>query len=212
MTGAAVSTEHVAQYNDRPYLHDNLYLPSGKLVEQVTLGYNQLASDMIWFQSVQYYGGYRKGHHDLAYFEGLINIVTDLDPHFVFPYVFGAVVMTEDMDRLDRGVALLKKGMVHNPQEWVLPFEIGFLTFLAGGDRRAAGQYFELAGRLPGGGDRARRFAAFMYSKAGHAETSIRMWEELLETTEEPFMRELAKRYIDKLRARADWEKSSGYN
>jgi hypothetical protein len=62
-----------------------------------------------------------------------------------------------------------------------------------------AARYFDLASRLPGAPDRTRRFAAFVYSKAGHDLLSIRMWEELKETTDEPFMRELADHYLEDL-------------
>jgi hypothetical protein len=200
LAGAATSTIHVKRYSYRPYLYDNLYLPSGKFLEQVSLGYNQIVADIIWHQAVQYYGGYRKELHDLAYFEGLIDLVTDLDPHFVFPYVFGAVVMSQDMGSFESGIRILRKGMHHNPTAWELPFEIGFLSFVDAGDHEMAARYFDLASRMPGAPDQARRFAAFVYSKAGHDELSIRMWEELRESAEEPYLRELAERYLERLR------------
>ena len=109
----------------------------------------------------------------------MIDIVTDLDPHFGFPYIFGSVVMSQDMGNFERGVGILKKGMQQNPEEWEYPFEIGFLYYMGARDSDRASRYFELASRLPGGGDTARRFAAFVHSKAGHEETSIRMWEEI---------------------------------
>jgi hypothetical protein len=200
LAGAAVTTDHVKRYNVRPYLYDNLYLPSGKFLEQVSLGYNQIVADVIWHQAIQYYGGYRKELHDLVYFEGLIDLVTDLDPHFIFPYVFGAVVMSQDMGSFESGIRMLRKGMHHNPNSWELPFEIGFLNFVDAGDHDMAARYFDLASRLPGAPEHTLRFAAFVYSKAGHDELSIRMWEELKESTEEPYMRELAERYLKKLR------------
>jgi len=203
LTGLAFTTKRVKQFNHRPYLYDNLYLPSGKFLGQVSLGYQQLAADMVWLQAVQYYGGYRKDYHDLAYFKGLIEIVTDLDPHFVFPYQFAALVLSQDMNDTDGGLDILRKGMHHNPRNWELPFEIGFISYLDAGDADMAARYFDLSSRLPGGGDRAKRFAAFVYSQAGHAHTSIRMWEELKESTEEPYMRELADRYIEKLKREA---------
>ncbi len=175
----AIATARVQEYRVRPYLEANLYLPSGKLVAQTSLGYREIAADLTWFRAVQYYGGYAKSQHDLAYFDALIEIVTDLDPHFIFPYLFGAVVMAQDMHDLERGVAVLKRGMERNPTAWELPFEIGFLHYTVARNAEQAARYFELAGRMPGGRDQARRFAAFVYSKAGHTETSIRMWEEL---------------------------------
>lgn len=201
LSGAVFSTARVKAYTMRPYLHDNLYLPSGSLIRQASLGYREMAADIVWFQAVQYYGGYRKAYHDLAYFHGLIDIVTDLDPYFVFPYRFGAAVLASDMGSLDDGITLLKKGMVHNPTRWEFPFEIGFLSYIGSADHEMAARYFELAARLPGGGDRARRFAAFVYSRSGHTENSIRMWEELKETSDVPWMRELAEREIQKLHA-----------
>jgi len=200
--GLAAATLHARVYNHRPYLYDNLYLPSGKFVEEASLGYHQMVADLVWFSAIQYYGGYRQAHHSLAYFEGLIDIVTDLDPHFIFPYTFGAVVMSQDMGDFERAAALLKKGMARNPTRWELPFEIGFLAYVDAHNDATAAQYFELAARLPGGGDRARRFAAFVYSQAGRADNAIRMWEELAEESDEPYMRELARHYLDRLRAR----------
>src|SRR5512139_2342509 len=122
LTGAGLlvalvfATLRVQPFVQRPYLHTNLYLPSGKFVEQASMGYRELAADMVWFQAVQYYGGYAKSEHDLAYFSGLIDIVNDLDPHFVFPYVFGAVVLAQDLGDMDRGIRVLKRGMERNPR------------------------------------------------------------------------------------------------
>ena len=201
-------TARVQPFVQRPYLHTNLYLPSGKFVEQASMGYRELAADMVWFQAVQYYGGYAKSEHDLAYFSGLIDIVTDLDPHFVFPYVFGAVVLAQDLGDMERGIRVLKRGMERNPRSWELPFEIGFLYYTEARETESAAHYFDLASRLPGGEEKAARFAAFVYSRAGHLETSIRMWEEIAEDADQPYMREMAERYLVKLRAKAAIEKA----
>jgi len=195
------ATIWVQPFVARPYLHTNLYLPSGRFVQQASLGYHELAADMVWFQAVQYYGGYRKSEHDLAYFSGLIDIVNELDPHFVFPYVFGAVVMAQDLGDLDRGIHMLKRGMRNNPSMYELPFEIGFLYYTIARDDSAAARYFDLASRLPGGKERAGRFAAFVYSRAGHTATSMRMWQEIAQDPDEqPYMRDMARHYLEKLK------------
>ncbi len=198
--GTVASTVHVRQYTVRPYLYDNLYLPTGRFIELASLGYRELVADFVWFQAVQYYGGYRLDQHDLQYFDGLMRIVTRLDPKFVFAYIFGAVVLASDLESYDEGIALLRQGMGNNPDNGWLPFEIGFLSYVERHDLKMAARYFDLASRLPGGGDRARRFAAFVYQRAGDVDDSIRAWEALRDTTDEPFMRELAEHYIEKLR------------
>jgi len=178
-----------------------LYLPSGQFVAQAALGYRDLAADILWFRMVQYYGGYRMGENDIALFAHLVDVITDLDPQFTYAYVFGALVMAQDLDQFKQGIGFLEKGVRNNPHDWWLPFELGFLNYVYARDYSQALFYFEKAARLPGAGPQAARFAAFVAAKAGYVETSIAMWEELARTSDNKYIRELAERYIAKLRA-----------
>jgi tetratricopeptide (TPR) repeat protein len=152
-----------------------LYLPSGRFIEQAALGYHDLAADLLWFRMVQYYGGYRMGENDLALFKHLFEV----------------------------GIAFLENGIRNNPNDWWLPFELGFLEYVYARDYDRAVANFERAAKLPGAGPQAERFAAFAAARAGHIETSIAMWEELARTSDNRYIRELAGRYIEKLRAGA---------
>jgi tetratricopeptide (TPR) repeat protein len=192
------SVEHISTRNLQL---ETLYLPSGSFLKCASLGYRNLAADVLWTRTVQYYGGYWMGENDLALFKHLITVITDLDPQFVFAYLFGALIIAEDLGHFDEGVAFLEKGMWANPTDWWLPFEIGFLHYVHARDFEEAMRYFRLASRLPGADDITRRFAAFVASRAGHAETSIVMWRELAETTDNANMRDLAERNIEKLEA-----------
>jgi tetratricopeptide (TPR) repeat protein len=178
-----------------------LYLPSGQFVAQAALGYRDLAADILWFRMVQYYGGYRMGENDIALFAHLVDVITDLDPQFTYAYVFGALIMAQDLDQFKQGIGFLEKGVRNNPHDWWLPFELGFLNYVYARDYAKALFYFEKAARLPGAGPQAARFAAFVAAKAGYVETSIAMWEELARTSDNKYIRELAERYIAKLRA-----------
>jgi hypothetical protein len=104
---------------------------------------------------------------------------------------------------------LLKSGMARNPRSWQLPFEIGFLNYVNGGDRLVAARYFELASKMPGAPESTERFAAFVYSKAGKDESSVRIWEEYMEHTDNPYLKELAERYIEKIKNSQSEEKAA---
>jgi hypothetical protein len=198
--GVAFATARTQHYRYRPYLHESLYLPTGGFLTEASLGYKQLVADLVWFSAVQYYGEYRKGDHSLTYFEGLIDIVTALDPHFTFAYVFGAWVMSEDLGDFERGAAILRRGMAKNPTSWELPFEIGFLNFANRVDYGIAGRYLDLASRMPNAPERARRFAAFVYQRAGEEDSAIRLWQAYKEYTDDPYLKEMADRYLEKLK------------
>ncbi len=202
LTGLSFATWNTQQFNYRPHLYENMYLPSGKFLEHISLGYKELAADIVWLQAVQYYGGYRHSYHGVGYLRGLIELVTDLDPHFSFPYTFGAIVVGQDMGDADGAVAILRKAMANDPTNWQYPFDAGFVLYVLGEDPARAAHYFHLAAKLPGASPMAHRFAAWVYSQSGHAENSIRMWQEVLESNPEPMMREMAERYVDKLKAK----------
>lgn len=180
-----------------------LYLPSGQCIKQATLGYHDLAADILWFKMVQYYGAYRMGEHDLALFSHLVDVITDLDPQFIFAYAFGALIIAEDVGNLDHGIKFLEKGIRNNPNDWSLPFELGFLQYVYARDYARALFYFQTASKLPGAAPQAARFAAFVAARAGYVETSIALWEELARTADNKYIRELAERYIEKLKAGA---------
>jgi tetratricopeptide (TPR) repeat protein len=191
---------------ERKRADDILYLPSSTGVKAIALGYRNLASDLLWFRAVQYYGGYRLGENGLKFFRHLANVITDLDPQFIFAYQLSAVILAEDIGAFDEGIKILEKGMSKNPDNWLLFFEAGFLHYLSGKDYGEAGRYFELASKKPGADERALRFAASAAAKGGDVEASIEMWKKLAETSNDPFMAELAEGYIERLRDERDKE------
>jgi hypothetical protein len=199
LAGVVFATARTQEYRYRPYLHESLYLPTGDVLNEASLGYKQLVADLVWFSAVQYYGEYREGDHSLAYFEGLIDIVTTLDPHFIFAYIFGAWVLSEDQGEFERGADILRRGMAKNPASWELPFEIGFLNFTHRVDYKIASRYLDLASRMPNAPERARRFAAFVYQRAGEEDSAIRLWQAYKEYTDDPYLKEMADRYLKKL-------------
>ena len=195
-----VSARSVEELSAEKRRLETLYLPSGEFLDQASLGYRNLVADILWMKTVQYYGGYRLGHNDLALFTHLIDVITDLDPQFVFAYLFGGLVIAEDLGYFEEGMAFIKKGIENNPTDWWLVFELGFLNYVYARDFDMAAHYFRLASRLPGADQITMRFAAFVSAKAGHTETSIVMWEELSRTSDNPHIRQLAKNYMEKLK------------
>jgi tetratricopeptide (TPR) repeat protein len=175
-----------------------LYLPSGEFLKEVALGYHNLAADIIWLRTIQYYGGYRLGENSLELFDHLVSVTTNLDPKFKFAYIFGALIIAEDLGCVDHGIEILNKGIRNNPDDWWLTFELGFLHYVYQRDYQKALKYFQQASRMPEAGSIARRFAAYVALKAGHRETSIRMWKELASSAENEDMKRLAERYIEK--------------
>jgi tetratricopeptide (TPR) repeat protein len=182
---------------------DNIaYLPSTEFMKVASLGYRELAADLYWFKAVQYYGGYRLSQNDIHLFNHLAEMITDLDPNFIGAYKLSAIVITEDLGNFAAARNLMEKGLRHNPDDYWLTLEMGFLYYLEGRDYREAEKYFRVAAALPNNdGNRAARFAAEAAKKGGNIEASITLWKELAESSDNMYIRELAEKYIARLEA-----------
>jgi hypothetical protein len=176
-----------------------LYYPDGPFLRHASLGFHAPVADYVWLQAVQYYGGYRRGEHDLRYFEGLVEAVVTLDPRFAEAYHFAALVLSMEHGDHRGAIDMLKRGILANPDHWRLPFTVGFIHYVFLREWGVATHWFEAAARLPGATDFCRRFAAFSAKRAGDWEGSIILWDHLARTTESAEMRELATRMIDQL-------------
>jgi hypothetical protein len=168
------------------------FYPSGRMLKPLASGFHNALADILWLRAIQYYGEHRKT--DLVFDKAahVFRVLTDLDPHFVEAYRFGALVVVEDARDPKAGYALLRKGILENPDRWELPFDLAFHHFLRG-EHGWAASYFRRAARLNPGNERVARFAAFAEKRRGGLDASEEMWEEILQTTENERFREAAE-------------------
>ncbi len=196
LVGVSKSVEGIS---DNKRKKEIMYLPSSDAFKIVSFGYRNIVSDILWFKTVQYYGGYRLGENSLSLFQHLSDVITDLDPQFIFAYQLSAIILAQDLGELKEGIEILKKGIENNPLNWRLAFEAGFLYYLDGSDYKESERYFKLASTIPGANARATRFAASAAAKGGDIKASIEMWKSLADSSDDPFMADLAEGYIEKL-------------
>ena len=179
-----------------------LYYPSGLMVRQASLGYETAAADIAWLRGIQYYGEHRLTDQKFDMIGHVMEIVGELDPLFIQPYVFGAFVLAQEMKEPARGLALLRKGQSANPDSWMLAFETGFLHYVCLHDYRSAATYFTWASRLPGHPEYVERFAAFANQKAGNHAMALLLWRRVLATGNK-FMQDVAARELQRLQREA---------
>lgn len=167
-----------------------LYLWNGGQVKRLVPGFEQLAADVYWLRTVQYFGGERafaaEKRFDLLF--PLIEITTTLDPRMEIAYRYGSVFLAEPhptgAGRPDLGIAVLERGVRNNPASWRLHQELGFFHFVYRNDARKAAEVLVEASRIPGAGFWLRSLAAELLAKGGERDISRRMWREMFEQSE----------------------------
>ena len=188
-----------------------LFLPSGRVIKKLSLGYHGLLADIYWMRAVQYYGGKRmKNEPGFRLLEPLIDIATRLDPQLVHAYRFGSIFLSErepiGADQPERAIALLKKGIEHNPDEWQLYRDVGFIYYWFLNDYEKAAESFLEGSKNPKSAVWMKTFAAQLLAQGGSREAARFLWQEVYQTSENQRMKENAREHLQKLTAEEDIE------
>jgi tetratricopeptide (TPR) repeat protein len=212
LAGSVATRRHVEQLRgNQATLEEVLYLPSGKTVKRLSLGYSSLLADIYWTRAVQYFGAHhmqQAERYDLL--APLLDITTDLDPHLLVAYENGAIFLSQRQPdgagQSNKAVALVEKGIRNNPTYWRLYFTLGFIHYTDRHDFKAAEQAFQKGSQVPGALPWMKVMAARMAEKADDPNTAGYLWRTIYETTTDKDIKQTAVKHLVSLRAQADIE------
>jgi len=176
-----------------------MFVPSGRILKPLTLGFNQLVADYFWIKTISYFGDHLMSDRKYPWLYHLLELVTTLDPQFIWPYYFGGIILSLEADQVEQSNLILKKAMATHPDVWNFPFYIGFNYWYHYNDPLKAASYIRIAARLPGAPKYLKTFPARLYSEAGTHEAAERFLLEMLKSTQEPRMREKILKRIKEL-------------
>jgi len=178
---------------------DVIYFSSGKTVEKLVLSYDAVMADVYWIRALQHYGYSRlhpeeAGHYELLY--PFLDLTTSLDPHFMVAYRFGAIFLAEPYPggagKPDAAVKLLQKGVAALPDRWEFLHDIGFVYYWHLHDYKHAAEWFERGGEMPNAPWWLRTYAAAMLTRGGDRNASRVMWQNILQTADNDWLRQNA--------------------
>jgi tetratricopeptide (TPR) repeat protein len=190
-------------------LQEFLYISSPKLVKHVSLGYEGLLADIYWTRAVQYYGGMHHtggGRYELLW--PLLNITTQLDPHIIPAYEYGATFLTEKPPAgagvPEKAVQLMEYGIRNNPNDWHLYYDLAYIYYLDLKDYPKAADAFLRGSKVPNAHPFMKLLAAQAAQHGGELETAEMLWASVLETTHDKDIRENAVWHLRALQADHD--------
>lgn len=171
------------------------YLPKGEYLRLAALGYRQVVADVIWLQAVQHIGGKRDTQLGYRWTYHAVDVLTDLDPTFVAPYQATGIFLGVLVDRYEEGLAILSKGIRHNPAIWQLPFLAGYISYYELCNPVTGGQYLRMAAQVPGAPAYLPRLAARMTVESGDPAAALEFLDRFSRTVTDERVREaLAQR------------------
>lgn len=160
--------------------YEIMYLPSGKYLIAVSLGYRQVLADLIYLWSIQHTTNPRVPDR-FERVEHMYRIIADLDPDYIDPYHIGAMTMVYEMGDLPMAFRLLDRGIENLPHNWSIPVDAGFYAYMQARDYDLAIKYFEIA-MARNAHVAVRRLHAHMFERKGDLRRSRDFWREIYES------------------------------
>jgi len=86
-----------------------LALPSGNTIKILSFGNSELAADLLYIWSIQFFSNYNL-LNTKDFIEDIFNLITDISPRYKDPYLMGSTIMAIELNEIDMAVRLLQKG------------------------------------------------------------------------------------------------------
>lgn len=179
---------------------ERLYV-NGNTAKRLSLGFNGLVADWYWMRSLQYVG--RKvlslpqgamldslGQANLKLLPALLDTATSLDPEFIEPYEYGAIVLPGS--DVDAAIRLTKKGIAANPSSWRLYHHLGYIYWQQG-DHATAAETYGAGGQIPGAPPWMTAMKAKMLADGGSRTTAREIYSRMYEGSTDDKVKEMAQ-------------------
>src|SRR5882672_6727852 len=179
VVGLSRQIDYSRQPVDPTMEEEQLYLTS-TTAKRVSLGFNGLAADWYWMRALQYVG--RKSLStpgglqlenlsslNLKLLAPLLDTATTLDPEFMEPYEYAAVVLPGV--NVEDAIRIARKGIAVNPSSWRLYQHLGYIYWQQK-DFQAASEAYGQGAALPGAPHWMEAMKAQMLAQGGSRGTA----------------------------------------
>lgn len=171
-----------ARYDDRiDYFSEQntfVILPPGKTLRILSFGFQNLAADVLFIWSIQFYSSYYLANR-YDYIEHIYNTITDITPGYVEPYIVGAWIMALEARDFKMAIRLLQKGSKNNKDEYIFDYEAGYYAFDNLKDFALAEKLFKRAAERPNAPSVIKRSWAHLVYMRDNLEFSWNLWSEI---------------------------------
>ena len=180
---------------------DLVFVPSASFVKRASLGFDNLVADLLWLRTVRYVFREHKGPNRFKWLKEMLQIVSEMDPHFCQVYWWGGGWLYMDADRPEDGIEFLKKGLKYCPDKWLIPYHLGKCYREKLFDEKRATFYFEKAYHTPGAPKALMLAVAAGYERQGLFDKAQRLWREAQRTTADPNIAQAAAKKVRDIQA-----------
>ncbi len=95
-----------------------LYLPKGPALKALAFGADNVLSNILWFQTINYFGKHYKSDRDYQWLAHMCGLVVDLDPKARHVYDFCSMMLAWEAKDPEASIKFLDRGIAAEPDYW----------------------------------------------------------------------------------------------
>ncbi len=165
------------------------HLELARRARPALLGYDALAADVIWLQAIQFIAERLIARRDLSGLHPFLDAATELDPKYREVYHLGGTALVALDRRPNEAVRLLEKGRRALPDDWQIPYLLGYTHLFYYQDHAAAARYIEEAAARVGRPTYMTVLAARLHAEAGSPDAALAFLDRMRRQTADPAVR-----------------------
>ena len=182
------------------------YLPSGKYLNLISFGFNNVFGDLLWMNTISYVGTHIVTDRKYIYLYHMLDIITRINPYFKYPYHFAGTIIPWEIHKYDETLKILRRGNRYLPNDWVIWFQEGFIYMYFKDNYKEAAYYFQEAAKKPDCPTYVTGLAAKLLTKAYNVNTAINVLYTMYKETKEKHVKANIKAKLNMLIAERNFE------
>jgi hypothetical protein len=184
-----------------------LYIDNPLLLKKLLVGFENIAADLYWLRTVQYFGGKRldANNKNFDLLEPLLRITVTLDPKFRIAYSYGATFLSEPFPQgagmPSKGIVLIEEGIRQHPDHWRFYLDKGFIYYWHLRDFHKAAEIFLEGAKIEGAPYWMKTTAGRTLLEGGDRQMARALWQVIHDSAETGQQRENAAVHLRQLDA-----------
>lgn len=160
-----------------------LYLPEAEYVRLVTLGFDGFASDLLWFNTVNYFGKQYLAKKDYQWLFHMCTLVTKLDPNALHVFEFCGSLLSWVAKRPEQSNEILTQAIALHPLNWRFYYLRGFNYWYFMEDLERAKEDIARASRVKGAPTFLASLASRLVAATENPNTAVVFLKDLIDNT-----------------------------
>ena len=129
--------------------NEAMLFPDGNALQAVAFGYKNFLSNILWFQTISYFGKHFKGDRNYKWLSHMCSVVFELDSRARHVPEFCSLMLAWEADDTDGALSFLDTAIKNDPEYWRYYYLRGITNILFKKDPKAAKDDFLKGSQTP---------------------------------------------------------------